>query len=1617
MKKLTFLIISFIVFFISLGIEATLPQTAEGTTWYVDDDGTAPGSGIPSDPFPTIQQGITAASAGDTVQVARGRYNENITMKSGVEVLGAGQNVTTIDGGGSGSVVTADGVDSATKLDGFTITNGTGTPELAGGGITHYYGGGIYCSNAFATISNCTIKNNSLRTTLGVTRGGGMYIWYGSPQVINCAFANNKSGRGSGGGMYIHGSTTTVTHCIFSINSASSSGGGDSGGGICTNYFGGEVIDCIFSGNSAGAGGGGMYLGCSSVNATPKVISCIFNGNSADLGGGMSTLVYYAHLTVANCIFANNSATVFGGGIVGSGNMDITNCTFSGNSALSGGGAIYTNHDSTRVTNCILWGDTPNEIYWIGGAPIVNHSDVRGGWGGGTGNKDVNPLFVDAANGDFHLQPLSQCIDSGDNAAPSLPDSDFEGHLRKYPSGGTVDMGADEYVPLPSDVWVDDDWVGTIPGTDVDGHLFGYDAFDHIQTGINLVALSGTVHVAEGTYTENIDFKGKDITVKSENGAALTTIDGGAAGTVVTFDDGETSGAVLDGFTITNGNGFTGGGIYCSNSSPTIINNIITENHALIVGGGIFVGHITNPFIKGCTITENSAGNQGGGIGCYAATLTLRNVTISGNSAQWGGGIFARNSSALTLDNCIITFSTDGEAFFYNDPGSSATLTCCDVYGNSGGDYVGSIAGQNGINDNISHDPLFCDAAGGDYSLHSNSPCATDNNPCGQIGSEPAGCDPTTYYVNCDRSGDFEWIQTALDEVPSGSIIQLEECVYGDPGNRDLDFKGKAVTLRGLINNPEDCQIDIDCQGSPTCQRRGFYFHSNEGADTVVEGILIKNGYADVGGGILCENSSPTLNNVYFSRNQATDDGGGLACVDHASPTLSGCLFDYCEAGDDGGGLYAYDWSSPMLNDCIFGWNKAADRGGGALFVVNSFPELTGCVFYGNTGMNGGGACFVYAEGPMTDCLFYDNTATFGGGLQCYGNAQCTLTRCTFLGNAASSGGGVYCRNNSSPSLHNTIIAFSTQGQAVARQANDCNPTLACSNLYDNAGGDWVGCIAGQAGTNGNISKNPLFCNVTYKDFTLHEDSPCAQASCGLMGALPVGCGPSLVIVEPGGDITIEDAIGDVADGGTIELTDGRFTGPGNKNIDFQGKAITVRSQSGNPESCIIDCEDDGRGFHFHNGEGQDAVVSGFTITNGYGYDGGAIRCTDSSSPSIINCIILGNESTDDGGAVYCHTASPIFINCIISSNETLDDGGGVYLYNSSPSFINCSIAYNSADSSGGGVNVTGSSSPELTNCILWGNTPDQIAGASATVTYSDVQGGFAGAGNINQDPLLAAPNRGDYHLRSGSACIDAGNNTAVPGWLTLDFEGDDRIIDGDSVPGAIVDMGADEYIDTDGDGVQDSEEMGPNGNDPDYDGNGDGTPDSEQDNVASMHTYDEENYITLASPEETAMRDVRAVERDDAPAEANYPHGFFGFEVHGLSAPRDCTEVTLFLPLNPDINTYWKYGRTHSDPTDHWYKFSYDHQTGAEIFHEPPRTRIVLHLCDNLRGDDDLDANGVIEDIGGPAITAVTCDGDFGQDGDVDGSDLAIFAAGGTGITLEEFATDFGRTNCPVYE
>ncbi|MCH8006449.1 MAG: right-handed parallel beta-helix repeat-containing protein [Planctomycetes bacterium] len=202
--------------------------------------------------------------------------------------------------------------------------------------------------------------------------------------------------------------------------------------------------------------GGGMLNSASS----PTVMNCIFSGNTAGAGGGM--LNSASNPTVMNCIFSGNTAFTaffsgFGGGMW---NQDsspiISNCTFTGNSVgcCGEGGAIYNFNSSPTVTNCILWGNTPNEITDGEPAAKVRYSDVQGGWPG-TGNIDLDPLFVDPINGDFRLQRRSPAIDAGNNwAIAGITDTDLRGSprfvhasTRSHPGCGepaVVDMGAFE---------------------------------------------------------------------------------------------------------------------------------------------------------------------------------------------------------------------------------------------------------------------------------------------------------------------------------------------------------------------------------------------------------------------------------------------------------------------------------------------------------------------------------------------------------------------------------------------------------------------------------------------------------------------------------------------------------------------------------------------------------------------------------------------------------------------------------------------------------------------------------------------------------------------------------------------------------------------------------------------------------------------------------------------------------------------------------------------------------------------------------------------------------------------------------------------------------------------
>jgi hypothetical protein len=350
----------------------------------------------------------------------------------------------------------------------------------------------------------------------------------------------------------------------------------------------------------------------------------------------------------------------------------------------------------------------------------------------------------------------------------------------------------------------------------------------------------------------------------------------------------------------------------------------------------------------------------------------------------------------------------------------------------------------------------------------------------------------TTYVVDQFGTGDFPTIQVAIDAVVDGDIIELTDGSFTGDGNRDIDFSGKAITVRSQSGVPTYCVIN--CQGSEAEPHRGFLFVSGEGPESVLDGVGIING--------------STVR--YYPGNL----GGGIWCSG-SSPTITHCRIQECYAGKGGGAAWA-ECPSLEISYCEFLGNSAEFMAGALWCGTVAEAQLIGCVFGGNsTSTEGGAVTFGACSPTLIDCTFIENyCGAYGGGLTC-GQSSVVLINCTFVANRATWGGGLCSRRNATCSLHNTIIAFSQRGGAVYCDYGGV-ASLWCCDLYGNVDGNWVGCVADQYGINGNISEDPLFCDPTYFDLTLHEDSPCApftppNEECDLIGAWPVGCGPTAV--------------------------------------------------------------------------------------------------------------------------------------------------------------------------------------------------------------------------------------------------------------------------------------------------------------------------------------------------------------------------------------------------------------------------------------------------------------------------------------------------------------------------
>jgi Right handed beta helix region/Dockerin type I domain len=750
---------------------------------------------VPTDSA-TIQAAINGASDGDTVLVYDGIYtgpgNYNLSFQGKKIVVKSvnGAEFTIVDcpdvGAFTFGFLFENDETNLSILDGFTIQNADFT--FADGN-----GAGIYCESSSPYVKNCIIKDNK------AGYGAGLYCWNDAePTFDSCTFLNNQANI-NGGGVYSTESEPTFNYCLF-------------------------------VGNQAETWGGGFY----SEDLIPSLVNCSFIRNHSNSRGSS----IYGEPELTNCliVYGTGAGAIYG-------YPELYNSNIYGN---PGGDWTWNIIDQLGINNNFsdnpLLCDTASDNFHIAYnspcSPLINEYGL------------VGALSFDCYSG--HNFPVVLAIEYN----PVLLDN-YIGSLTPEISWSYYDTSGLIMTGFEIEIGTDNDWStaeiwssGLIATSDssfsyngpalidkteyylrmrlTNGITTGdwaYSSFQThvsriitvpvemptIQNGIDLSIDGDTVLVSAGEYFEHINFDGKAIVVKGDEGRENTIISKVQDSIpIVSFDSGEDTLSVLTGFTIQNAN-FASGIMIADSSSATISDNIIQFNHNIVEfpksivykAGGISFGAYTK--IKGNLIQNNWGEGCCGGIACRDAIgVEISGNTFFNNFSEFHHSALLINSSAgLLFDHNIIfghNGSHDGIVRINSNNGIiiNNTMSYNSAYGNSScaelfgsrmeisGNIVAnnsnvygirhiqvghpSIITNNNIYDNdlgsfygdsilcencISEDPLYCDPENFDFHIDHGSPCSPYMNPYGLIGALGVGCNDylPRAVISIDRSG------------------------------------------------------------------------------------------------------------------------------------------------------------------------------------------------------------------------------------------------------------------------------------------------------------------------------------------------------------------------------------------------------------------------------------------------------------------------------------------------------------------------------------------------------------------------------------------------------------------------------------------------------------------------------------------------------------------------------------------------------------------------------------------------------------------------------------------------------------------------------------------------
>ncbi len=942
--------------------------------------------------------------------------------------------------------------------------------------------------------------------------------------------------------------------------------------------------------------------------------------------------------------------------------------------------------------------------------------------------------------------------------------------------------------------------------------------FDAIQEAISAASSTDVVHVLAGTYTgtgnRDLDLQGKQISVVGDAGAAMTIID--CQGSEVEphrgflVNGGETTATVVSGVTIRNGHSDGGSGLRVVNGSAVRVENCVIETCQTVAGrgGGIEVFAAAHLELVGSTVTGCSA-FRGGGIAVLGSATVIDSTVSLCTGTEYSGGIHVENSDAtidlqggaVTGNSCVGTGGGGGMALHFGQPSATITGTVFSLnevlsaWGGGLGIQAGDITVTNAqfISNTASR--------GGGVSVTSNGNVAL------------SGCEVVTNTAVNEFGGGVYVAFAGSEPVFSACTIRDNECDDGG-GGVAFHFGGAGTLIDCTIFNniapaigagvyvvaSSDATILGGTIGPHTTPGKGAGLAVNSGCSAVLSGVTFTQNTADGadgGGGVfLAANSHAVISECEFLANHATSgNGGGLATGNGTEAVLLqlvGGEFNGNTAANFGGGASLINVRG-RVDSVTFKTNTAAIRGGG-LEVANSLDlDFEDLFVNGNSSQTGGGAdvnagCDVHfkscdfimnfatglvfnaggagvhvfggdsdldtTRAVFTDCNIRDNESDApGGGISFFKDAVGELINCEITGNVAADNGVGTCYGGG-------LLVYGNAGGTPAT-------VEVCGGLIDNNSACEGGGIALYDGTESTIRNAQISNN---------------HATTGAGGGIQV------LGTDTAPTIT----------GCVIQGNDAGHRAGG---LHFQGTA-GFGGPSGLVEDCLITGNSVAAGGFWGGGmviqhESSPTVRRCSFMGNDAPW-AGALQVSSDSQPVVVDCSFTGNEATVfDGGAISVGDVvdletTPLFVNCRMEANSAAGRGGGIAVGGGAePWFVNCHVAGNSANEGGGiATQFDNSGDPHFTNCtvvnntatvlggglyafdgylrmensVVWENTPSapSLAGTSSMdITYTCIEGGFTGAGNVSLDPLFVDPVADDYTPSSDSPCVDAANGDA----------------------------------------------------------------------------------------------------------------------------------------------------------------------------------------------------------------------------------------------------------------